>query len=360
MNNVTPEGLLDYSRQRRVPRTSPRLDSFLVEAGDVLFNATNSPELVGKTAFFPGHNEPVAFSNHFLRLRPDARQLDGRFLARWLQLQFQRGVFQGLCRQWVNQATVGRDALLGLRLPLPPLAEQRRIASILDRADALRAKRRAALAHLDALPQSLFADLFGAQETLLKKWSTQRLGDLLDFLTSGSRGWATYYASAGDIFLRIQNVRSDELLLNDIAYVRAPETAEALRTRVQPGDVLLSITADLGRTAVVPDDLGVGYINQHLSILRSTRIRPRFLSGYLASSTGQRQINGRNRQGVKAGLNFDDIRSLVIPVPPAALQADFEARLESVAALKASTKSSLAHLDALFACLQYRAFRGEL
>ena len=135
---------------------------------------------------------------------------------------------------------------MSLRLPLPPLLEQRRIAEVLDGAEALRAKRRAILAQLDSLTQSIFLDLFGDQTTILKKWTIKKLGELLEFLTSGSRGWAEYYAASSNLFLRIQNVRRDELLLDDIAYVTAPDTAEAKRTRVQPGDVLLSITADLG------------------------------------------------------------------------------------------------------------------
>jgi type I restriction enzyme, S subunit len=136
MNNIDREGTLNLSKIRRVPRSIRNINTFLVESGDVLFNATNSPELVGKTLFFSGHDEPVVFSNHFLRLRPNFNILDGRFLARWLQFQFQRRVFQGMCHQWVNQATVGRDALLALLIPIPPLEEQKRIAEILDRADS--------------------------------------------------------------------------------------------------------------------------------------------------------------------------------------------------------------------------------
>lgn len=247
-----------------------------------------------------------------------------------------------------------------IKIPLPPGPEQRRIADLLDRADALRAKRRAVLAQFDALTQSIFLEMFGGPETLFQRWPIQKLGELLDFLTSGSRGWAEYYAESGELFLRIQNVGRDELLLDDIAYVKAPNTVEAKRTRARGGDVLLSITADLGRTAVVPEGLGPAYINQHLAILRTTALVPRFLSSYLASQTGQRQVFGRNRHGVKAGLNFDDIRSLAVPVPPLQTQTDFARRIAAVEKLKSSHRGSLAQLDALFASLQHRAFRGEL
>jgi type I restriction enzyme S subunit len=122
----------------------------------------------------------------------------------------------------------------------------------------------------------------------------------------------------------------------------------------------LSITADLGRTAVVPNDIGKAYINQHLSILRVKDLVPRFLSAFIATPIGQREVMGRNKQGVKAGLNFDDIRSFRIPVPPGELQQRFLERIEAVERHKPKSKESLKEMDALFTSLQHRAFRGEL
>jgi type I restriction enzyme S subunit len=155
-------------------------------------------------------------------------------------------------------------------------------------------------------------------------------------------------------------VRRDELVLDDVAYVRVPDTVEARRTRVEAGDVLLSITADLGRVAVVPPSVEGASINQHLAILRTKAFVPRYLSAYLASPAGQLQVQGRNRQGVKAGLNFDDIRSILVPDVPTELQHEFARRVEAVERLKAAQLASLVKLDALFASLQHRAFRGEL
>ncbi len=137
-----------------------------------------------------------------------------------------------------------------------------------------------------------------------KGWQTKPLGELLSFLTSGSRGWAEHYRASGDLFLRIQNVGRNRMMLDDVAFVAAPDTAEARRTLVQSGDVLLSITADLGRTGVVPDGIGRAFINQHLPILRVQNIHPPFLSAYLASPEGQKQVMGRNKHAVKARLNF--------------------------------------------------------
>jgi type I restriction enzyme S subunit len=250
--------------------------------------------------------------------------------------------------------------LANFAVPALPLTEQRRITAALDQAELLRTTRSAALAQLDGLTQAVFVDLFGSPQSILQKWPVAKLGELLDFMTSGSRGWAKFYSGVGDIFLRIQNVCRDALRLDDVAYVKAPETAEARRTRVLPGDVLLSITADLGRTAVIPAGIGTAFINQHLSILRTKAVVPRYLSAYLSSPAGQREVLGRNKHAVKAGLNFDDIRSFQIPMPPFDLQREFARRGAAVEKLKTAHRTALAELDALFASLQHRAFRGEL
>lgn len=293
-------------------------------------------------------------NNHAHVLRPKPG-LDTGFLSRVLENYD--------VTPWVTGTTRGKLTKAGasqIPVPVPRLAAQQRIAEVLDKADALRAKRRAAHVQLDTLSQAIFRDMFGEPDRILDRWPKAELGGLLEFLTSGSRGWAEYYSETGDIFLRIQNVRRDQLVLDDVAYVRAPDSAEAKRTMVQPGDVLLSITADLGRTAVIPEGLGRAFINQHLSILRTKLLVPRFLSAYLASPAGQRQVLRRNRQAVKAGLNFDDIRAISVPEPPSQVQREFVRRLQASEELTRQHQRSGRELDALFASLQHRAFRGEL
>ena len=175
MNNIS-DGTLTLESVRRVPSRVANLARFSVEPGDVLFNATNSPELVGKSALFRGHAEPVVYSNHFLRLRPIVERLDANYLARWLHMLWARGDFSHMCRQWVNQATVSSERLLALQIPLPALSEQRRIAAILDKADELRSMRQAALAALDGLAQSVFVEMFGGVDDK-RKWNECSLMD---------------------------------------------------------------------------------------------------------------------------------------------------------------------------------------
>jgi len=244
---------------------------------------------------------------------------------------------------------------------LPPLDEQKRIAAILDKADQLRQKRRQAIALLDNLTQSIFLEMFGDPVSNSKGWELRELAAFEKFLTSGSRGWAAYYADAGRPFIRIQNLKKGQLSTDDLVFVNAPENAEARRTTVAAGDVLISITADLGRIAVVPPGLdGGANINQHIALFRPQGINSTYLASYLASRGGKRQFSALNRQGVKAGLNFSDIRRLQIIVPPIELQKKFEQLLISQGEQHVRQIIGLRESDTLFSSLQHRAFSGQL
>lgn len=358
MNNVTTEGAINLTKKRRVPIPQSGLEGLLLQPGDVLFNATNSPELVGKSAYFPGLDEPATFSNHFVRLRPGGA--DGRYVARWLTYEFTRGAFQAITRRWVNQAAIDIDALLHREIPLPTLPEQRRIADTLDCLDALRAKRQQTIALWDRLAESIFFDMFDWTQNSAHAY----LGDYLSFVTSGGRGWAKYYTERGSRFIRSLDVRMNEIASNAAVYVSPPDNAEAKRTRVRAGDILLTITGSLiGRVAPVTAELAGSYISQHVAILRTdqTRMLPEFLSFFLSLPTeGQRQIAQLHYGQTKPGLNFEQIRKFKVPMQSITEQRSFVEKLAKIKEIVALQREHLARLDELFASLQFRAFGGSL
>lgn len=154
------------------------------------------------------------------------------------------------------------------------------------------------------------------------------------------------------------------LNFNDITYVNAPNNAEAKRTKVREGDLLLSITADLGRTAVVDKNTADegAYINQHLSLLRLDKQKadPIFVSHFLESVGGKRQFESLDRSGVKSGLNFDDIRSLKILLPPLSEQKRFTSIIERIMTNQVIIDTSVKLLHDNYNSLLQRAFKGEL
>ena len=240
----------------------------------------------------------------------------------------------------------------------PPLPEQRRIADLLSRADRLRRLRRVGDTLSASLLQSVFLEMFGDPASNPKKWETVTLGEKLTFITSGSRGWAEYYTDKGDLFLRVQNVGANQLLLDDVAYVQPPDNAESRRTKVQPGDLLLSATADIGRTGVIPEIFPTAYINQHLFLLRLKDLNPTFVAGYFCTPNGKAQILRLDREGVKSGLNFDDAKGLTVFNPPLPEQEQFAAVVWRVESLRRRQSESARQGEGLFQSLLHEAFRG--
>ena len=159
MNNVDIRGNMRWDEFIRVPCDQSLLKNYRLVVGDVLFNNTNSTDLVGKSALFTGHDEPIVYSNHFTRLRPLTSRLLPEYLAMWLMSEWQRRTFAQLCNRWIGQSAVKNGKLLSLAIPLPPLQEQHYIVGILKcRFEGIALARKAAedqLAAIDALPAAL-------------------------------------------------------------------------------------------------------------------------------------------------------------------------------------------------------------
>jgi type I restriction enzyme S subunit len=259
------------------------------------------------------------------------------------------------------QPQITRAGLKNVSVPVPDLQTQNKIVAILDKVSALVQKRQQTIDLLDELLRAQFLEMFGEAPLNPNRWEYKDLGSLLNFLTSGSRGWAKHYSEEGDIFLRINNLGYNELLLNDLVFVDAPESAEARRTEVKSGDVLLSITADLGRTAVIPENLDRAFVNQHIAILRPNEsINPYFLSEYISSEGGRHLIVKYSKGAAKSGLNFNDIKSLKIFLPPKSIQDKFEKIYKKNKTLKSGLISNKELIQSLFSATLQRAFSGKL
>jgi len=250
--------------------------------------------------------------------------------------------------------------LLNVDIPVPSIKEQEEIVSLLDHLVSLSNTRRIQLQKLDALASSRFVEMFGDPIENPRKWEIHCLSDYIVFLTSGSRGWSQFFSDSGEYFITIKNVKNGRLDLENVQFVVPPNNAEALRTKVQEGDLLVSITADLGRTAVVSKDVADygAYINQHLSCIRLNRqiLEPFYVASFLESDAGKRQFDAKNQSAVKAGLNFNSIKSLRIPVPPLSLQQDFIAFIEQLDKSKVTIRKSIEKLEILYKALLQEYF----
>jgi len=263
-----------------------------------------------------------------------------------------------------NLPRLSPSALAEFEIPLPPVVEQRRIAEVLDRAEALRAKRRAALAQLDSLTQSLFLDLFGDPATNPKGWPKVELGEVVK-LVGGYAFRSEDFTADGNAVVRISNLTGDGIDLAGIARIPDDKLGKGVGFKIQPGEILIAMSgATTGKLGVVPLELGEDlYQNQRVGNYRirdSALIQREFLLGVLRSSFYQRFLWQLAAGVAQPNVSGWQLESAFVPLPPIELQREFARRIGAVEKLKTAQRASLAELDALFATLQHRAFRGEL
>lgn len=261
----------------------------------------------------------------------------------------------------VMGATLNKATLRNIEIEVPPLDEQRRIAAILDKVTDLINKRRAQLDKLDLLVKSRFVEMFGDPVTNPHGYPVHQLSDYIEFLTSGSRGWSQYFSDEGEYFITIKNVKSCKITLDDVQHIVPPDNAEAKRTKVREGDLLVSITADLGRTGVITKEIADygAYINQHLTRIRlnKEKLLSLYVAHYMESDAGKKQFQAKNQSAVKAGLNFNSINTLQLIVPPMKQQRSFTAFVEQIQKLKSRTQYGLDKLETLKKALMQQYFQ---
>ncbi len=266
-----------------------------------------------------------------------------------------------------NQAakgkTLNKDSLYDIKIPLPEtLDDQIRIATLLSRAEEMIEKRRESLGLLDDLVKGVFLEMFGDPIKNEKNLGVRKLGSFIVHLTSGGRGWSEYYHETGTRFIRSMDVQMNHISDDEIVYVVPPNNAEAERTKVKEGDVLLTITGSrIGRVAFVPKGFGDAFVSQHVAIIRTEGISPVYLSYYLSMENAGQYLIRKNQYGqTKPGLNFTQIEKFDILFPSPDLQAQFAATVQRIEALKGKYEASLKGLEALYGSMSGRAFRGEL
>jgi type I restriction enzyme, S subunit len=343
-----------------------REDQFLAP-GDILVSTANSWNLVGKCCWVPGLPWRATFGGFVSVLRSDRAKAEPRFLFRWFSSDRIQMTLRSFGQQTTNISNLNTDRCLKLPLPLPPLNEQRRIADVLDRAEALRAKRRALLAQLDALAQSIFLDLFG-DPTLPEP----TIGDLLEsgsLLLHKDGNHGSRYPRAEDFgdegvpFLSARAVTDDGAIDNTLVEnLREEKAANLTIGWISKGDVLLAHNASVGKVAVYDGRFERALIGTSLTAFRPNpdALDSLYLSAALGSVRFQRQLEKNMGQTTRNQVPITAQRRLRIPEPPISLQREFGCRIGAVERLKATYRASLVKLDALFASLQYLAFRGEL
>lgn len=336
-------------------------------AGDILI--ARMPDPIGRACIFPGSEQRCVTVVDVCIVRPDPRLVDTSYLCRAVN----SGTFRTGLDKYIVGTTrqrISRGNLSKVTIPLPPLAEQKRIAAVLDKADALRAKRRQALATLDTLLQSVFLDMFGDPVTNPKGWPIQTVESLLASGDGrirtgpfGSQLLHSEFESEGVPVLGIDNVVTNEFRWAAPRCLPAAKYRKFSRYRVFPGDVLVTIMGTVGRVCIAPDDLPECMSTKHLCVftLDQSKVLPVIIwASFLHDLSVRAQMKVAGKGAIMEGWNSTTIRQLRVKVPPLERQRDFVAIHDSI---RATRQTLIAHRDVsdgLFASLQSAAFAGTL
>ena len=332
-----------------------------LKTGDIVFARTGAT--TGKSFLIRDCPTDAVFASYLIRVRVGT-SAEPRFVSHFFQTEnYWAQVAKGA--RGVAQPGVNATTLKALQIPLPPLAEQRRVAEVLDQAEALRVKRRAALAQLDSLTQSLFLKLFGDPETNPKGWPLMSLREVLSIpLRNGLSP-----SKAGKVNAKVLTLSAitgsdfDATAWKTSTFVLRPPASQS----VDEEDFL--ICRGNGNIRMV----GKGYFpscampettfpdTMIAARIASNRIERTFLQHVWNSPAVRRQVESlaRTTNGTFK-VNQPSLEGISFVVPPLPWQREFVHRVTAVEKLKTVQRASLTELNALFASLQHRAFRGEI
>ena len=301
---------------------------------------------------------PVCTNQGFKSLVPRFDLVSPDFLFWWLKAQEKYVQSKG---RGATFKEVSKKIVEDLQIPLPPLPEQKRIAGILDAADALQTKRREALAQLDTLLQSTFLDMFGDPVTNPMGWKERRIDSVFKVARGGSPRPIQAYLTESDDglnWIMIGDASADSRYIISTKKRIKPEGLSKSRM-VHEGDFLLTNSMSFGKPYILKTE---GCIHDGWLVLspKDKQMSVDFFHSLLSTGALYREFSKKAAGAVVKNLNTKLVSQILVPVPPLDLQHRFAAIVESVEQQKARQRAHLAELDTLFASLQSRAFRGDL
>jgi type I restriction enzyme S subunit len=363
------------------------IKQFQVEEGDLVVTKDSVvPTRIADVSIVVQPLERTICGYHLVLIRPRNKSASPRFLFYCLKSDGANKYLLSIAR---GTTIIGLSAqtISNSKLPVPPWSEQIQIARFLDHETAkidtliheqkrlielLKEKRQAVISH--AVTKGLNPNV------PMKESGVEWLGEvpahwkvvpnkfLLSFVTSGSRGWAEFYSDTGELFFRITNLTRDSIRpkLDSIEYVTPPKGSEGSRAKIQVGDILVSITADLGSVCAADKSVEGGYVSQHVALARPQHkiCHPRWLAYFILGDAAKEQLLGSGYGGTKIQLSLEDVRELVVAMPPIeeqiAISKMLDYRLSRMETLIGQAKKTVTLLQERRSALISAAVTGKI
>lgn len=342
--------------------TAKRLKCTYLKEGDIL--VARMPDPLGRACIFPQSEMPCVTVVDVCIIRPNQNKVDNR----WLMHTINSPVMRQRINEYVTGTTrqrISRGNFSKLKVSVPSLTEQRRIAAILDKADELRQKRQQAIEKLDQLLQATFIDMFGDPVSNPKGWDVKKLSEQVDLIQIGPFGTQLHqedYIENGIPLINPSHIKNGKIVPNLKLSVSQSKYGELSQYHLKLNDVLLGRRGEMGRCAVVTKK-EVGWLCGTGSLfLRPNveKINPFFLELLLSSDSIKRYLENVSQGQTMANLNKTIVGSIPLIVPSIEIQNKFFLISEKIDKMKTELENAKNQVNNLFQSLQNQAFSGTL
>lgn len=355
--DVGVDGKITYQNGVIIPYSEK---GFRIAPAGSVFVCSEGGSAGKKTAVL---QEDVCFGNKLFAIVNDKGLYNEKYLFYYTRFERFREQFKLLATSLMGGISVKNFS--AIKVPLCSLQDQHRIVTRIEElfsqldsgVETLKKTKEQLKVYRQAVLKEAFSQI--NEYNIIRNVST--------LVTSGSRGWAKYYSNSGAIFVRIGNLTRTgiDIDFKDTQFVELPDKAEGVRSKLQPNDVLVSITADLGSIGLVPDNIGEAYINQHIALVRfNNPNQGKFMAYYLRSDYGQKELLKNKRGAGKLGLGLDDIRDSRVPIVTdemaISIVAEIESRLSVCDSIEKTIDTALQEAEALRQSILKQAFEGGL
>lgn len=365
MNNVDTRGNLVWEEFLRVPAEDAAIERYSLKPGDIVFNNTNSTELVGKSALFLVRDEPIVYSNHFTRLRVKPDLADPGFVTFWLISQWQAKTFANICNRWIGQSAVKTDKLFTLEIPLPPLDEQRRIAKRLnEQLVAVELARKAAEEQLQAarqLPSAYLREVFEGEEA--KRWEGRKISELCRRIDYGYTASANFGIREPK-FLRITDIQDGKVNWDQVPGCKIHSNEER-NNLLSDGDIVFARTgATTGKSFLIRKPPRAVFASYLIRLQHNDEVTADYLYAFFQSDSYWQQIRENARGAAQPNVNATLLGQITLPVAPLREQeriiSAINDKLAEIGKMTYAIESQLAEINSLSASLLREGFRGEI
>jgi type I restriction enzyme S subunit len=332
-------------------------DQYLIE-GDLLVSTANSWNLVGKACWVPDLKYKCTFGGFISALRANINLLDKKYLYHWFTSDQTQELLRSFGNKTTNISNLNIKRANNLLIPLPPLAEQKRIAVILDKAELIKSKRELVIEKLDSLAQSIFVDMFLNNPI----YESQSISDICTLVTDGTH-YTPKDIGVGIPFLTVRNMSEEGLDFKGCSFISRADFDEAKSGNCAPkiNDVLFSKDGTVGKVHVVEEPNEFAVLSS-IAILRpnENKVLSQYLGYALRSSQILDSAISKKTGAAIRRIILSNLKSIQIPIPPIEKQRIFLQKISELHQIKTKSKLDLRRLNDLFISIQSQAFSGQL